>query len=352
VPDAGLNCKPPTANCSGNAADGCNIDLRSDNANCGGCGIVCNTQCTKGVCPLFTSDAGAPQQVGDFACLAVDSKHVYWGTGLASNKGGGVWTVSINGGTPSLLIGQQDRPHGMASDGTHLYYANYGAAPNTGTVEKIPVGGGTASPIASGQASPLDVVLDQNNVYWTNSGDGTVWKSDKNTPNPVKLANGTGQGHAMYLRVDATYAYFTDRQSGAVKRVPIDGSNTTPVTVTSAPGAGHIAIDTKSAYVGSNSNKSGAVLSVALNAKQGSSTQILPNLGNVQGVETDGTRLWYAVSSNGGNQNSGTINRATVGGKNATPLATGQNYPGCISVDSKSVYWINEGGGQISKTGR
>ena len=50
--------------------------------------------------------------------------------------------------------------------------------------------------------------------------------------------------------------------------------------------------------------------------------------------------------------NTGEIHRMTVAGQNDKVLANMQNGPNCISVDSTSVYWINSGGGMISKTGK
>ena len=351
VLDSGLTCTAPMANCSGKASDGCNIDLSSDNQNCGGCAVVCNTQCKAGVCPLFAPDAGAPQNVGDFACLTIDATSVYWGTGLTSGNGGGVWKVGLNGGNPTLLIGAQDRPHGMVTDGTNLYYANYGGAPNVGSIQKIALGGGAATPIAIAQSNPLDVAVDGTNVYWTNSGDGTVWKSSKTVPSPVKIANGGGAGHAQYLRIDATSAYYTDGAGGAVLRVPLDGSQPVPQIVTKAPGPRYIAIDSTTAYFGSTSGSGAAVLSIPLNASNGAAAQILPNLGSITGVATDGINVWYAIPQTNG-PNTGSINRATKAGAGPTPLAKTQNFPGCIAVDAKSVYWINLGGGLISKTAR
>ncbi len=351
TPDSGLTCNAPMANCSGNPADGCNVNLSTDDANCGGCGVVCNTQCNQGVCPLFAPDAGTPQTVGDFACLTVDSTSVYWGTGLAANTGGGVWKVSINGGTPTQMIGLQDRPHAMASDGTNLYYANFGAVAGTGSIQRIPINGTVATPIALNQSSPLDVAVDGSNVYWTNSGDGSVWRSDKNTPNPQNVVPAAGQNHARFMAIDATNIYYTDQVANTVYRVAKTGG--TPAAMTTVPTPSHIAVDTANAYVGSG-QQGVAIISIALTANNGTSNQIMPNLKSLGGIQTDGTDVWFSEPTNVQpyTPNTGEIHRMTTAGQSDAKLATGQNGPGCIAVDGKSVYWINLGNATISKTGK
>jgi hypothetical protein len=329
------------------------VNPNTDPQNCGGCGVVCNTTCTNGVCPLIAPDSGVPPVVGDNACLTVDSANVYWGTGTTT---GSVWSVPIAGGTPTQVVGNQSTPHPMASDGTNLYFGNQGTAGTcTGSIQRVPVGGAvTATPIATAQCVPLDVVVDANNVYWTNSGDGSVWKSDKTTPNPINLVPASTAGHAAYLRVDATNVYFTDTAGGVVNRVPIAGGNVTAMTTTGIPTPTHIAIDGTNAYFGSRSASGAAILSVALTASGGNTTQVVKNLATINGIQTDGTSLWFAEASSvlpymGG---TGQIHRDTVGGANDTVLASKQNGPNCISVDATSVYWINTGGGMISKTGK
>ena len=352
IVDSGLTCTAPMANCSGNPADGCNVNLSNDNANCGGCGSVCNTQCANSVCPLFTADSGVPQNVGDFACLTIDSTNVYWGTGLAAASGGGVWKVALNGGNATLMIGNQDRPHSMASDGTNLYYANFGATAGTGSIQRIAINGTVPTPIAVAQAQPLDIAVDATNVYWTNQGDGSVWRSDKATPNPQNVVPASSQGHARFLRIDASNIYYTDAITGAAFRVPKTGG--TPVSMTSIPTAGHIAIDSTNAYVGSGSNGQYAILSVALNATSGSSQQIMPNLKSLGGIETDGTNVWYSLPTTvfPFQANMGAIHRMSISGQNDVTLVSQQNNPGCLALDSKSVYWISQGNGMVSKTGK
>jgi hypothetical protein len=355
--DAGNDTTPP-ANCDGGmtSCNGSCVDTSSDPQNCGGCGVVCNTTCTAGVCQLIGGSCDVTTApVGDFACIAVDSASIYWGTGQSSTNGGAVWKIPINGGCPQLLAGQQEHPHGIASDGTNVYYANYGTTNVLGGVYSVPVGGGTPTPIATTQAAPLDVVVDANNVYWTDSGDGSVWKSNKTgTPNPVRLVNGAGQGHASYLRVDSTNVYYTDHSTGAVYRVPIAGGNAAAMTTTGVTGVGHIAIDSTTAYFGSGGGGTAGILTVDLTASGATPNQSVTGLKTIAGIDTDGTNLWFAEPTNvqPWQANTGVIHRATVAGANDTPLATQQNGPDCVVVDSSSVYWINTGGSGISKTGK
>ena len=342
------NCDAGQSSCGGQC-----VDTSSDPKNCGGCGIVCNTQCTAGVCQLIgpTCDAGL-QQVADNACLTVDTANVYWATGF--QQAGSVWKVPVGGGCPALMIGNQASPHGMASDGTNLFFANQGATNVLGSIQRIPVNGTTATPIATNQANPLDVVVDANNVYWANFGDGSVWKSDKTTPNPIKLAGPNGQGHAAHLRVDSTNVYFTDTFGGFVYRVPIAGGSAPVAMTTQVPNPRFIAIDSQNAYFGSSSNTSSAILSVALNGTNASPPQIMPSLKSLAGIETDGTHVWFAEPTNiqPYQASTGEIHRITTGGQNDAILASKQNGPACVAIDSTSVYWINNGGGMIAKTGK
>jgi hypothetical protein len=56
----GMECEPSYANCDGVASDGCEVNLLTDPANCGRCGVSCDGRaCNAGTCapPI---DAGTP----------------------------------------------------------------------------------------------------------------------------------------------------------------------------------------------------------------------------------------------------------------------------------------------------
>src|SRR5437016_1382798 len=78
------SCDGGLASCNGQC-----VDTQSDPKNCGGCGVVCNTQCAKGVCQLLGMGCdGGVGSVADNACITVDSQNVYWASGLAN---GSIW---------------------------------------------------------------------------------------------------------------------------------------------------------------------------------------------------------------------------------------------------------------------
>lgn len=334
------------------ACNGTCVDTNTDPMNCGGCGSVCNTTCSKGVCQLIMGGCdGGLGAVGDNACITIDSMNVYWASGLAN---GSIWKLPLGGGCPGLVVSGQALPHGVASDGQNLFFGNQGANPGSGSIIRVPIGGGQTTTIASNQSTPVDVVVDSTNVYWTNAGDGSVWKSDKTTPNPIKLAGPNGQNHASHLRVDSTYVYYTDRAGGTVNRVPIATGSVQALANMGASNANYIAIDKTNAYFGASPNNMSGVFSIGQGAMNGTAMSVIGNLARVAGVETDGTNIWFAVPSNTPQfmQNTGEIHRVGVNGQGDKVLANMQNEPQCVAVDAKSVYWINAGGGMISKTGK
>jgi hypothetical protein len=78
------------------------------------------------------------------------------------------------------------------------------------------------------------------------------------------------------------------------------------------------------------------------------------NLPSVNGIDTDGKHIWFAEATNVQPYavNTGEIHRVTSAGSSDATLASKQNGPNCISLDSTSIYWIDTGGGMIAKTGK
>jgi hypothetical protein len=340
VDGSSLSCMAPKSTSCGKSC----VDIQTDNANCGGCGIVCNTTCAMGVCPLISPDAGAPPAVGDNACLAVDLLNVYWANGKAT-PAGTVYKVPINGGTPVLVQGTLDIPHGIASDDVDVFWTSAGS----GEIWKASTNGtGTPTAIVNGQKAPTDIVVTATGLVWLN-GDGSIFMSDKSggNVNQVIAPNMNGGTHNGHLRVGGTTVYWTDTNAGGVFSAPVV-KNATATPLTGSANARFLDIDLKDIFYSAGAGATSTVDTTPLAGT--TATPLLSNQAASQGVALDVLHLYWANGGSGAN--TGTINRAKKDGTNVVQLATGQNFPGCIALDALSIYWINEGGGTISKTAK
>jgi hypothetical protein len=349
TPDASpIVCVAPKANCSGNPSDGCNVDTSSDNANCGGCGIVCAGGCAKGVCPLIQT---TPPPVGDFACIAIDANNVYLANGRATPNGA-VLKVPLSGGSLTSLASGLATPHGITSDGTSVYFTTTVAA---GQIFKVPADGSSAAiSIVSAQPRPIDIVARPGAIYWLDQGDlvatgGSIWTSGTDGKNPTQLIGTLGVNRVGHLRVDASTIFFTDSAYG-VRSIPITGAATASGVV---EGALSRFLDISATTVFFSAGAAGAGSTVLSGPLTGNDVQpdVVAQLqGGSRGVATDGIHVYWADA--GVTASTGEIWRADLDGKNPVRLASAQNFPACIAVDGTSVYWINEAGGMISKTAK
>ncbi len=95
-PVSALECSDGFADCDGDRDNGCEVDLSTDRAHCGGCGRVCNWTCEEGVCndPVQLS-------LGVFgSCAALGSGHAAcWGLNyngqIGDGSGGSVEAESL-----------------------------------------------------------------------------------------------------------------------------------------------------------------------------------------------------------------------------------------------------------------
>jgi hypothetical protein len=185
-------------------------------------------------------------------------------------------------------------------------------------------------------------------LIWLNTTDGSIVASDKAGGNMVTVISGSGAAtHPGHLRVGGTTVYWTDTIAGTVYSAPIV-KNSTATPVTSVTGARFLDVDPKDIFLSAGGGATASVQSTPLAGP--TATAILPNQPNAQGVAVDLAHVFWANA--GTAANAGTINRAHKDGTGVVALSMGQNFPGCIALDALSVYWINLGGGTISKTGK
>ena len=284
-----LACNVGFADCDGNTANGCERNVQTDPANCGGCSFACanGATCTGSICQLVPPQT---TPVGDLACVAVDANNVYWTT---ARMNGEVWSVPKAGGSPSRLAQGQATPRGIAVDANNVYWTNL----QGGTVVKCPFAGcGSGGPtvLASGQSSPFSVAVDANNAYWSNFNGGNVVRCAiggcGNQPTDVA----PGQNRPLEVATDGRNVYWTNQGNGWVMQAPVAGGAAVPVS------------------------------------RQAAGTR---------GIAVDASFVYFT------HQGSGTVLRAPIGGGAATPVATGQVNPWGIAVDATHVYWASAGMG-------
>ena len=98
-------CAPATADCDGDAANGCEAELRRDRANCGGCDVACQSNdcmCREGKlvaeCPTGRADCDGIAANGCEANLQTDLNNCGACARLCHTMGHDVMTATCNAG--------------------------------------------------------------------------------------------------------------------------------------------------------------------------------------------------------------------------------------------------------------
>jgi sugar lactone lactonase YvrE len=331
------------------------VDLTQDPTNCHDCGHSCQGGlCTASVCQ--PSVVVAQTAVVD---IAVDSTNVYWTTGGVP---GNVVTKPFTGGNASLISAQnaEDNPRGIARDQNHVYWVDL----DNGAVEGVTLLSGTPiqsfyfrMPIVGPTPGPNDIVVDKNNVYWVDQAAGTVNQQALASPGGTTTVLASGRNQPRALAVDATYVYWVDygdTNTGSVNKVPIGGTNTQVVALATGENEPYdIVVDAEGAYVYWTTHadrlSGGSVRRVT------TAGNVAPTvLANMQGAP-DGIAIdplpneefvyWTAYDD-------GTVMKIPVAGGTPFQMATNQNNPTAIAVDTDNVYWASEGNGAIVKVAK
>ena len=99
--------------------------------------------------------------------LVADDANLYWTDGVQ------ILAMPKGGGTPTVLVANQDAVQRIAVDATKVYWANvFGEPGNIGAILSSPLAGGNPTVLATGLNSPIGVAVDATSVYWTNNGGG------------------------------------------------------------------------------------------------------------------------------------------------------------------------------------
>jgi hypothetical protein len=331
------------------------VDLTQDPTNCHDCGHSCQGGlCTASVCQ--PSVVVAQTAVVD---IAVDSTNVYWTTGGVP---GNVVTKPFTGGNASLIsaLNVEENPRGIARDQNHVYWVDL----DNGAVEGVTLLSGTPiqsfyfrMPIMGPTPGPNDIVVDKNNVYWVDQAAGTVNQQALASPGGTTTVLASGRNQPRALAVDATYVYWVDygdTNTGSVNKVPIGGNNTQVLPLATGENEPYdIVVDAEGAYVYWTTHadrlSGGSVRRIT------TAGNVAPTvLANMQGAP-DGIAIdplpneefvyWTAYDD-------GTVMKIPVAGGTPFQMATNQNNPTAIAVDTDNVYWASEGNGAIVKVAK
>jgi len=231
-----------------------------------------------------------------------------WSVADESNPTGGAIMRRTSAGDVSALVANIAMPEGIAVHGNFLYWTQFAPA---GGIFRAPVNGGSAVMLATGNY-PTRIMADDRYVYWLNEGtagasppDGSIARFDSQTSSlaPIVSAVQTPRGLALAFEGGATQAatlfYSEFHDAGSLVRVSLAGGTL------------------------------GAPESIATGLSFPSGVA----------VHADGFVYWA-------NRGNGTIVRLAVSaaaGATPTILAEGQQSPTAIKVDDASVYWLNEG---------
>jgi hypothetical protein len=343
-------CPSGQSSCGGKC-----MNVATDNANCGGCGLTC-AACVKGRCTTtIATPALAPW------AIAVDSKNVYWTSlgSCASDGGvptGNIASAPITGGPPVTLATGQGSPSAIAVDAKSIYWVNKADCSGNGSVVKAGLDGSGLTTLAGNQNQAQHIALDAANVYWTTS-DGVMSMPLGGVAGggaPTTLASKQGASAGVVVEgKDVLWA-----QSGAsydVNSIAVGGGS--PKKLTAACGAGSpcfdvaaLAADGTNVYWSPLPGGTYASYNVVAMPLGGGALNTLAGMqGIAADITTDGKNVYWTTYGMFMGLGDTVVEVPVVGGT-PTTLASAQANPRGVAVDATSVYWANSSaGGGIMK---
>jgi hypothetical protein len=337
-------CAAGAADCDGKVADGCETPIATDPKNCGACGHDClGAACNSGVCAPATVANSLNRPVA----VVIDATRVFWtdmfdGYLQEIGKAGGssttladfgasdelaissdsanlVWyslvnimTIPTAGGKPSVVSSQGDLK-GIAVDADTVYFLKEGTWSGTynkdGSVNKLSMQGGAVTQLAAGQDWPVAIAVDNDHVFW--------------------VAQGTVAGTGRIVRIPKTGGVLEELASQQ-----------------SAPCG--LALNASSIFWRTNCNEAvpgpGALMRAPKSG--GAAGQLVASTDGSKYLAADDAYVYWTFAGYNKDQSTGQVLKVSIGNP-AGPivLASNQNHPRGLALDSTRVYWANAGSG-------
>jgi hypothetical protein len=316
----GSVCKPGFVDCDEDPSNGCELEGSS------------------GQCPVLTLKSGL-----DFPnTVVLDATSVYWvNSGTPANKyhDGSLMKMPLNGGSVTVLASNQDTPKGLAINATHVYWTTENRDANrVGTIRSIPLDGGTVTVLASDQASPQTIALDNQSIYWTNAGTPTTYTDGSLVKMPIEggpvTLLSTNQAKALGLALDAERVYWTTSIGGAVRSMKLDGSDYLEHVTGQLSPQGLVVSGTDLFW---SEVGAGFLWTLSLASNDPPKT-LVNNASFLLAVDADFVYSGHYQPGSG----TGAVSRTKRDGSEITTISK-QAYPYAMAVNSKHVYWSNQG---------
>jgi hypothetical protein len=336
LPDGGI--EPGTA---GGGAGGCAsnetlcgqacTDTSTDTKNCGACGTICDGTCTTGRCleSLVPASGSAVS-----TALGVSGSNVYY---FGAN---GLMSVPTSGGTPKMIGPNGVGALAVGPESVFYFAGTY--------VMSVPLAGGAPTTISNGSGQAL--TANAEGVCWTTSngdvksapaagfgtGDaGTEDGGDGGGAAPVDAGEpttlATGQTFCDQVVANNTDVYWTTNGtlSSAGGFAPETGTVEGLAFATVTPATADAGADAGA--------EGGATPTISL-----ASAQNYPS-----GLAIDSTNVYWAASGTTakGFADGAILKAPLSGGGTAVTIASAQALPYGIAVDATNVYWANNANG-------
>ncbi|MBI5537357.1 MAG: hypothetical protein HY898_31835 [Deltaproteobacteria bacterium] len=319
-------------NCNNDAGDGCETNISSDPVHCSACNVYCteppnaSAACTAGQCSLGACNAGFAN------CDANGANGCEVNTLTDATNCGACGNVCGTGGcqagqcsaptTPVVVSTGGANPYDIAVDAQNVYWSSASG------VSRAPKTGGSPVVLTPG-ASANGIAIDALRVYFSDNVEFAI-KS-------VPLGGGTvttlwsGSSHPWRLTTNGTSVFFTDDSASTVNKVPTTGGAMT-VIASGQTGAAGIARDSTSLYWTTQTD--GTVMKMPILG--GAIVTLASGESSPVRVAVDATSAYFSCYTS-----TGAIRKVPLGGGTVTTLAASQASPIAVAVDSGWVYWTD-----------
>jgi len=298
-------CKSGYGDCDKEAANGCEVDVFNDVANCGACGHVCSSvhgtaACAGGNCSILCEPNfdNCDNDITDGCETDLQNDVLHCGScSNACTPPDGASATCVQSKCGFACLADRGNCNAQDADGCETYLLT--DADNCGSCGHSCAGAACINgyceltTLSDSLTSPYAIAVDNTYVYWTDTVEGSVYRQDKDGSLPAdRIAKPGSAGIA--LAVDSHRVFFS---------------------------------------TSSNIQSFNKLTSVVQELASG---QV-----NVRAIAVDSSSVYWVTGGTTGTD--GTLMKVNIDGTNLQELASSQPQPAGIALFGTAVYWSNQG---------